>query len=52
MNTDGSSRKDLNIKGGNVGTYEWMDKDRIVYDAGSETKTSVGIVNVNTGQRK
>jgi TolB protein len=50
MNTDGSSRKDLNIKGGNVGTYEWMDKDRIVYDAGSETKTSVGIVNVNTGQ--
>lgn len=48
MNTDGSSKADLNISG-DVGTFEWIDNDRIVYDAGSETKTNVGIVEISSG---
>lgn len=49
MNIDGSARNNLNVKGGDVGTFQWIDNDRIVYDAGSETSTSIGIVNVATG---
>lgn len=50
MNSDGSSRKDLNVAGGNVGTFQWIDNDTIVYDAGSETKLNIGVVNVKSGQ--
>ncbi len=52
MNSDGSSRKHLNINGESVGTYQWIDNDRIVYDAGSESKTSVGLMNTKTEQGK
>lgn len=52
MNSDGSSKKDLNVKGGNVGTFQWVDNERIVYDAGSDTKTVIGIININTGDNK
>ncbi|MDQ3020491.1 MAG: hypothetical protein M3R36_07975 [Bacteroidota bacterium] len=50
MGTSGSNKKNLNVTGGNVGTFQWMDNDRIIYDAGTETRISVGIVNVKTGE--
>ncbi|MBK8550527.1 MAG: PD40 domain-containing protein [Ignavibacteria bacterium] len=50
MNSDGSGKNNLNVKGGNVGTFQWMDNDRIVYDAGSESSTSIGVVNTDTGE--
>ncbi|MBS1518589.1 MAG: PD40 domain-containing protein [Bacteroidetes bacterium] len=49
MNTDGSDKKNLDVKGGNVGTFQWLDDDKIVYDAGSDTRISIGIVNTKTG---
>lgn len=52
MDDDGQNRKNLNVRGGNVGTYQWMDNERIIYDAGSETKTSIGIINTETGSNE
>lgn len=52
MNSNGTLRNNLNVKGGDVGTFQWMDNDRIVYDAGSDTKTVIGIVNISTGDNK
>ncbi len=49
MNDDGSSKRDLNVRGGSVGTFQWLDNENIVYDAGSESRTSIGIINVDTG---
>ena len=49
MDSNGSSRNNLGVKGGNVGTFQWIDNERIVYDAGSETKTVVGIVSIPSG---
>ena len=49
MNTDGSSRQKLNIKGGNVGLFEWISDDRILYDAENGKDYSIGIVNINSG---
>ncbi|MBK8981230.1 MAG: PD40 domain-containing protein [Ignavibacteria bacterium] len=49
MDTDGSNPRNLNISGGNVGTFQWMDNDRILYDAGTDSRLSVGIINVSTG---
>lgn len=49
MNDDGSSKNDLNVRGGNVGIFQWIDNSRIVYDAGSEKNSGIGIVNVETG---
>ena len=52
MGSDGSGKNNLSVKGGDVGTFQWMDNDRIVYDAGSETKTVIGIINISTGENK
>lgn len=49
MNSDGSGKKDLQISGGNVGTFEWIDNETIVYDAGSESKLNIGIIDVDSG---
>lgn len=46
MNADGSNKNNLRAKGGNIGTYEWIDDQSIIYDAGSETSTSVGFIDV------
>lgn len=52
MNDDGSGQRNLNADGGNIGTFQWADNDRIVYDAGSETKTVIGIINTETGDNE
>jgi TolB protein len=52
MDSDGSNKKDLHVGGGNIGTFQWIDNDTIVYDVGSETRTSVGIINIKTGANK
>lgn len=51
MNPDGSGRESINVPG-SVGTFQWIDNDRILYDSGSDTKLSVGIVNVDTGSNE
>jgi Tol biopolymer transport system component len=50
MNTDGSNKKELSVKGGNVGTYTWIDSENILYDAETGTTSTIGIVNINSGQ--
>ncbi|MDZ4711557.1 MAG: hypothetical protein SGI89_04445 [bacterium] len=50
MDVNGGSRKELDFKGGSLGTFQWIDNDRILYDAGSDTKSSVGIVNIKSGK--
>ncbi len=52
MDPDGSDRKNLNVDGGSVGTFQWIDNDRIIYDAGTDTRVSVGIVNIKTGDSR
>lgn len=50
MNLDGSNKEKLATKGGNVGSYRWMDNERIIYDAENGNEYQVGIVNINTGK--
>jgi TolB protein len=52
MNPDGSGKEEVRLSGGNVGTFEWIDNERIVYDAGSETRLSVGIADIANGSSK
>ena len=46
MNTDGSKKESYSIKGGNIGTYAWLDNDRIVYDAENGKEYVVGIIDI------
>jgi tricorn protease-like protein len=50
MNTDGSDRQKYDVKGGNAGTYTWIDKDRILYDAENGNNYVIGILNIKTGK--
>ena len=50
MNSDGSDKRELSTKGGNVGTYTWIDSEDILYDAETGTASTVGIVNINSGK--
>ncbi|MCI0472127.1 MAG: hypothetical protein L0Y76_00915 [Ignavibacteria bacterium] len=50
MNIDGSDRQGYDVKGGNVGNYIWIDKERILYDAEDGKKYDVGILNIKTGK--
>jgi Tol biopolymer transport system component len=50
MDLDGSNRKNINITGGNVGRFMWMDNERILYSAGSGDNYLIGIVNTETGE--
>lgn len=52
MNEDGSGQRNLNADGGNIGTFQWADNERIVYDAGTETSTVIGIINTETGDNE
>lgn len=52
MDENGNGKNNLNVKGGNVGTFQWMDNENIIYDAGSESNTNIGIVNIKTGENK
>lgn len=52
MGSDGNGKRDLNLSGGDVGTFQWMDENRIIYDAGTDTKTSIGIADIKTGESK
>ena len=50
MNSDGSGKKDLSIKGGDLGLFDWADNQRIIYDAENENEQyNIGIINVNSG---
>ncbi|CAN5468415.1 hypothetical protein BH10BAC5_BH10BAC5_12220 [soil metagenome] len=49
MSTDGSSRKEIFIKGGELGLFEWVSNDKILYDAENGTEYNVGIVDLGTG---
>lgn len=50
MNLDGSNKEAQNTKGGNIGTYRWLDNDRIIYDAENGNDYQIGIVNISTGK--
>lgn len=48
MNTDGSGRSNVGVKG-SVGTFQWIDNKRILFDSGSDTRTDVGIADIGGG---
>ncbi|MFA5405718.1 MAG: hypothetical protein WC358_12370 [Ignavibacteria bacterium] len=50
MNLDGSNKEALNTKGGNIGTYKWIDSERIIYDAENGKDYQIGIINISTGK--
>jgi len=50
MNLDGSNKKELTLKGGNIGTFQWIDSENILYDAESSTQSTIGIININSGK--
>jgi Tol biopolymer transport system component len=50
MNIDGSSKEAINNKGGNIGTYRWIDNDRIIFDAENGSDYQVGVVSISTGK--
>ena len=52
MNLDGSDKKDLAVKGGNVGTFCWIDDTSILYDAESGNSSTIGIVDITTSKVK
>lgn len=53
MNSDGSNKKDLGIKGGDLGIFKWMDNSRIIYDAETQSEQyNIGIVDIGTGDSK
>lgn len=53
MNSDGSDKKDLEVKGGDLGLFDWIDNNRIIYDAENQSEQySIGVVNIKTGDNK
>ncbi len=50
MNLDGSNKEAINNKGGNIGTYKWIDNDRIVFDAENGSEYQIGIITLSTGK--
>jgi len=50
MNSDGTGKKELFIKGGDLGLFDWADNQRIIYDAeNTDEEYNIGIINVNSG---
>ncbi|MFA5012903.1 MAG: hypothetical protein WC644_13260 [Ignavibacteria bacterium] len=52
MDIDGSNKKSFDIKGGNVANYQWLDSERIVYDAENGNEYNIGILDVTSGNSK
>lgn len=52
MDIDGSNKNSFDIKGGNVANYQWLDSDRIVYDAENGQEYNIGILDLTTGSSK
>jgi|WetSurMetagenome_2_1015567.scaffolds.fasta_scaffold07054_6 Tol biopolymer transport system component len=50
MGIDGNNKEPVNNKGGNIGTYKWLDNERIIFDAENGSDYQIGIVDVNTGK--
>ncbi len=50
MDLNGKNKKNISVKGGNLGTFRWVDDERIIYDAEDGTNYRIGIVNINTGE--
>lgn len=50
MTLDGNNKEAITTKGGNVGTYEWVDTDRIIFDAENGNDYQIGIVELSTGK--
>jgi Tol biopolymer transport system component len=50
MGLDGSGKKELAIKGGNIETFTWVDDDNILYDAETGTASTIGIIDIGTGK--
>jgi Tol biopolymer transport system component len=52
MKDDGSSMTKVRVSNGSIGTFEWVDNETIIYDAGDGDRYSIGTVNVFTGDSK
>lgn len=50
MNVDGSNIKQINVNGGDVGRFEWVDNAQIIFDANYNDQSQIGVVNINTGK--
>ncbi|MCB0722734.1 MAG: PD40 domain-containing protein [Ignavibacteriae bacterium] len=52
MKDDGSNTTKVPVSLGNIGTFQWIDNENIVYDAGDDDRYSIGIINIYTGESK
>lgn len=50
MGINGENKNPIKNKGGSIGTYKWLDNERILYDAENGNEYQIGIVDVNTGK--
>ena len=48
MNSDGSNKKEVKVSG-NIGTYQWIDNNKIIFDSGSDTQSGIGIADIKSG---
>jgi Tol biopolymer transport system component len=52
MKDDGSGLTKVPISQGSIGTFDWIDNENIIYDAGSDDRYSIGVINIYTGEAK
>jgi len=52
MNLDGSEKKYLKVKGGNVGHFLWADSNTILYDVEDGSSYKIGTVDINSEESK
>lgn len=52
MKADGSGKTKLKIDDSNIGYFEWLDNETIIYDAEKSGKYYIGKININTGEIK
>ncbi len=52
MKDDGSSKTKVPITSGSIGTFEWVDDEKIIYDEGDDNSFSIGIIDIYSGENK
>lgn len=52
MKDDGSSMTKVPVSNGSIGTFEWVDNETIIYDAGDGDRYSIGTINIFNGEAK
>lgn len=52
MDESGSNVTKIPTSGGSIGTFEWVNNETIIFDAGENSSYVVGTINIYTGENK